>query len=37
MKVPTLTTKGTKDSEIEFQVFFNTPFRKDLIHKIYKS
>ena len=33
MKVPILTTSGTKDSEIELPLIFSTPFRKELIHK----
>ena len=33
MKIQTLTTTGTKDSEIELPLVFSTPFRKDLIHK----
>ena len=37
MKVPTLTIKGTKDSELELPSIFETPFREDLIHKIYTN
>ena len=37
MKVTSLTTKGTKDSEIELPSVFETPYRKDLIHKIYTN
>jgi len=33
MKVQTLTTSGTKGTEIELPLVFSTPFRKDLIHK----
>ena len=33
MKVQTLTTTGTKETEIELPLVFSTPFRKDLIHK----
>ena len=33
MKVQSLTTSGSKDSEIELPLVFSTPFRKDLIHK----
>ena len=35
MKVSTLTIKGAKDSEVELPIVFNTPYRKDLIHKVY--
>ena len=37
MKITTLTTKGTKDSEVELPSIFETPYRKDLIHKIYTN
>lgn len=37
MKATILTTKGTKDSEIDLPILFNTPFRKDLIHKVYTN
>lgn len=33
MKVPTLTTSGVKENEIELPRIFSTPFRKDLIQK----
>ena len=33
MKIQTLTTTGTKETEIELPLIFSTPFRKDLIHK----
>ena len=33
MKIQTLTTTGTKETEIELPLVFSTPFRKDLIHK----
>ena len=37
MKVSSLTIKGTKDSEVELPSVFNTPYRKDLIHKVYTN
>ena len=35
MKVPVLSTSGSKDGEIELPSVFSTPIRNDLIHKIY--
>ena len=37
MKVPTLSTSGDKDGEIELPVIFSTPFRRDLIHKAFTN
>jgi large subunit ribosomal protein L4e len=37
MKSVTLTTSGTKEGEIELPLVFSTPFRKDLIHKVYTN
>ena len=37
MKVPTLSTSGSKADEIELPLVFETPFRKDLIHKVYTN
>ena len=37
MKVPTVTTTGSKADEIELPLIFETPFRKDLIHKVYTN
>jgi len=37
MKTVTLTVDGSKDGEIELPLIFNTPFRKDLIHKVYTN
>lgn len=35
MKVPVLSTSGSKDGEIELPSVFSTPIRNDLIHKVY--
>jgi large subunit ribosomal protein L4e len=37
MKVPLLTTKGTKEGEIELPLVFFTDFRRDLIHKAFTN
>jgi large subunit ribosomal protein L4e len=37
MKVTTLTTTGTKEGEIELPIIFSTPFRRDLIHKVWTN
>lgn len=36
-KVPTLTTAGGRDGEIELPLVFATPFRRDLIHKAFTN
>lgn len=35
MQATVISLKGTKEEEIELPIIFNTPFRKDLIHKAY--
>jgi large subunit ribosomal protein L4e len=35
MKTPTLSLTGTKQDEIELPKVFSTPFREDLIHRVY--
>ncbi len=35
MKVPVLSTSGSKDGEVELPLVFSTPIRNDLIHKAY--
>ena len=37
MKVPTFTTNGTKEDEIELPLVFSTIFRKDLISKSFTN
>ena len=37
MKTTSLSIKGTKEEEIELPNVFNTPFRKDLIHKVFTN
>ena len=37
MKVPTFTTSGTKEDEIELPLVFSTSFRKDLISKSFTN
>ena len=37
MKVTTYTTTGTKEGEIELPMIFSTPFRRDLIHKVFTN
>ena len=37
MKAVTLSTSGTKEGEVELPLIFSTPFRKDLIHKVYTN
>lgn len=37
MKVPVLSTSGSKESEIELPLVFTTPFRRELIHKAYTN
>jgi len=37
MKAITLSTSGTKEGEVELPLIFSTPFRKDLIHKVYTN
>ncbi len=37
MKAVTLSMSGTKEGEIELPLIFSTPFRKDLIHKVYTN
>lgn len=37
MKTASLTTSGSKAEEVELPIVFNTPFRKDLIHKAYTN
>ena len=36
-KIPTYTTTGTKDGEIELPLVFSTPFRRELIHKAFTN
>ena len=35
--VPTYTTSGTKDGEIELPLVFSTPYRRELIHKAFTN
>ena len=35
--VPTYTTNGTKDGEIELPLVFSTPYRRELIHKAFTN
>ena len=37
MKAITLSTSGSKEGEVELPIVFSTPFRKDLIHKVYTN
>lgn len=37
MKVPVLSSSGSKESEIELPLVFSTPFRRELIHKAYTN
>jgi len=37
MKITTYTTSGTKDGEIELPIIFSTPFRRELIHKVFTN
>lgn len=37
MKAAILSTSGTKEEETELPLVFSTPFRKDLIHKVYTN
>ena len=37
MKAVTLSTSGTKEGEVELPLVFSTPFRRDLIHKVYTN
>ena len=37
MKAVTLSTSGSKEGEIELPIIFSTPFRRDLIHKVYTN
>lgn len=37
MKTLTLSTSGSKEGEIELPLVFDTPFRRDLIHRVYTN
>ena len=37
MKAITLSTNGSKEGEVELPIIFSTPFRRDLIHKVYTN
>ena len=37
MKIATFTITGTKDGEIELPIIFSTPFRRELIHKVWTN
>ena len=37
MKAITLSTSGSKEGEVELPIVFSTPFRRDLIHKVYTN
>jgi len=37
MKAITLSTSGSKEGEVELPIIFSTPFRRDLIHKVYTN
>ena len=37
MKITTYTTSGTKEGEIELPLIFSTPFRRELIHKVWTN
>ncbi len=37
MKTTSLSIKGTKQGEVELPNVFNTPYRKDLIHKVFTN
>jgi len=37
MKAVTLSTSGTKEGEVELPLVFSTPFRRDIIHKVYTN
>ena len=37
MKVASLSIQGTKDADVELPLIFETPFRRDLIHKVYTN
>ncbi len=37
MKTATYTTAGTKDGEVELPLVFSTPFRRELIHKVFTN
>ena len=37
MKVPAYNTSGSKEGEVELPNVFNTPYRRDLIHKVFTN
>ena len=37
MKAITLSTSGSREGEVELPIVFSTPFRRDLIHKVYTN
>lgn len=37
MKAITLSTNGSKEGEVELPIIFSTPFRRDLIHRVYTN
>lgn len=37
MKTQTLSTSGSKEGEMELPLVFDTPFRRDLIHRVYTN